>query len=92
VTQTSPIAVICPGCGTEVAGALLTCPACHRLVHADELTRLASEGKSNKEIAFELGLSPKTVEVHRSRLMERLQVRDLSGLTRYAIRIGLIQP
>jgi len=45
VTQTSPIAVICPGCGTEVAGALLTCPACHRLVHADELTRLASEAR-----------------------------------------------
>jgi DNA-binding NarL/FixJ family response regulator len=57
-----------------------------------EILKLLVQGRSVKEIAFELGLSPKTVEVHRSRLMERVQVRDLSGLTRYAIRIGLIQP
>jgi DNA-binding NarL/FixJ family response regulator len=54
--------------------------------------KLLVQGKGTKEIAFELGLSPKTVEVHRARIMERLQVRDLTALTRYAIRIGLIQP
>jgi DNA-binding NarL/FixJ family response regulator len=57
-----------------------------------EVLKLLVQGKGTKEIAFELGLSPKTVEVHRARIMERLQVRDLTALTRYAIRIGLIQP
>ena len=57
-----------------------------------EILKLLVQGKAVKEIAFQLGLSPKTVEVHRTRLMERLQVRDLSALTRYAIRVGLIQP
>ncbi len=57
-----------------------------------EVLKLLVQGKGTKEIAFELGLSPKTVEVHRARVMERLQVRDLTALTRYAIRIGLIQP
>jgi len=57
-----------------------------------EVLKLLVQGKTTKEIAFELGLSPKTVEVHRANVMERLQVRDLTALTRYAIRIGLIQP
>ena len=57
-----------------------------------QVLKLLVQGKGSKEIAFELGLSPKTVEVHRARLMERLQVRDLTALTRYAIRTGLIQP
>ena len=57
-----------------------------------EVLKLLVRGKGTKEIAFELGLSPKTIEVHRARIMERLQVRDLTALTRYAIRIGLIQP
>jgi len=57
-----------------------------------EVLRLMVQGKGTKEIAFELGLSPKTVDVHRTRLMERLRVRDLPALTRYAIRIGLIEP
>ena len=57
-----------------------------------EVLKLLVQGKSTKEVAFELGLSPKTVEVHRANIMERLQVRDLTALTRYAIRIGLIQP
>lgn len=57
-----------------------------------EVLRLLVQGKSTKEIGFELGLSPKTVEVHRANIMERLQVRDLTALTRYAIRTGLIQP
>ena len=57
-----------------------------------EVLKLLVQGRSTKEIAFELGLSPKTVEVHRARILERLQVRDLTALTRYAIRIGLIQP
>ena len=45
-----------------------------------------------KEIAYELGLSPKTVDVHRARIMERLQLSDIASLTLYAVRKGLIKP
>ena len=55
------------------------------------LVRLAS-GMSSKEIAFDLGLSSKTVDVHRGRIMERLELRDVASLTRYAVRKGLIKP
>lgn len=48
-------------------------------------------GKASKEIAYELGLSSKTVDVHRARIMERLDLKDPASLTRYAIRIGMIQ-
>jgi DNA-binding NarL/FixJ family response regulator len=54
------------------------------------LVRLAS-GQSSKEIAHELGLSSKTVDVHRGRIMERLDLRDVASLTRYALRKGLIK-
>lgn len=54
------------------------------------LVRLAS-GLSSKEIAYELGLSSKTVDVHRGRIMERLELRDVASLTRYALRKGLIK-
>lgn len=54
------------------------------------LSMIAS-GLSSKEIGYELGLSPKTVDVHRARIMERLQVRDVASLTRYAVRRGLIK-
>ena len=47
-------------------------------------------GKSTKQIAFELGLSPKTVDVHRARIMERLQIHDIPGLTRFAVRKGYV--
>jgi DNA-binding NarL/FixJ family response regulator len=56
-----------------------------------EILRLIAEGRASKEIAFELGLSSKTVDVHRSRIMERLDLHDISSLTRYAIRKKLIQ-
>jgi DNA-binding NarL/FixJ family response regulator len=55
-----------------------------------EILTLIAQGKSAKEIAFELGLSPKTVDVHRARIMERLQVSDIAGLTRYAVRMKLV--
>lgn len=53
------------------------------------LKRLA-EGASVKEIAFELKLSVKTVETYRSQIMERLEIRDLPSLVRYAIRKGVV--
>jgi DNA-binding NarL/FixJ family response regulator len=56
-----------------------------------QILTLLAEGKSSKEIAYELGLSSKTVDVHRARIMTRLQLNDLASLTRYAVRKGLVK-
>ncbi|MBC5785449.1 response regulator transcription factor [Ramlibacter sp. USB13] len=56
-----------------------------------EVLALLASGLSSKEIAFRLKLSPKTVDVHRARIMERLDVRDVASLTRYAVRRGLVK-
>jgi DNA-binding NarL/FixJ family response regulator len=55
-----------------------------------QVLRLIAQGQSSKEIARDLGLSIKTVETHRTQIMDRLEIRDLAGLVRYAIRSGLI--
>lgn len=55
-----------------------------------DVVRLIAEGLSTKEIAFRLGLSVKTVETHRGQIMERLGVDSVAGVTRYAIRVGLV--
>jgi len=57
-----------------------------------EVLQLIAEGKRTKDIAGLLGVSVKTVESHRTRLMEKLDIRQTAGLVRYAIRRGLIQP
>lgn len=56
-----------------------------------EILQLVAEGHTSKEIAKRLGLSSKTVEVHRGQLMERLNVHDVTGLVRFAMRVGLIE-
>lgn len=56
-----------------------------------EILQLIAEGAATKEIARTLGVSVKTVETHRAQLMERLNIHDVPGLVRYAIRIGLVQ-
>jgi DNA-binding NarL/FixJ family response regulator len=61
----------------------------HRQV---EILTLIAQGRASKEIAFKLGLSSKTVDVHRSRIMERLRLNDIASLTLYAVRKGLIKP
>lgn len=55
-----------------------------------EILQLIAEGKSTKEIAAILGVSVKTVETHRTQLMNRLDIHDIAGLVRYAVRTGLI--
>lgn len=55
-----------------------------------EVLRMVAEGKSTKEIARELGLSPKTVDIHRAQIMQRLDIHDVAGLTRFAVRVGLV--
>jgi DNA-binding NarL/FixJ family response regulator len=55
-----------------------------------EILQLIAEGKNTKEIAAELNISIKTVESHRLQLMDRLNIHDIPGLVRYAIRSGLV--
>ena len=57
-----------------------------------EVLQLVAEGKSTKEVAGILGVSVKTAESHRSRIMEKLDIHETATLVRYAIRRGLIQP
>ena len=55
-----------------------------------EILRLIAEGHSTKRIAEKLSVSVKTIDAHRAQIMERLQIRDVPGLVRYAIRNGLV--
>jgi DNA-binding NarL/FixJ family response regulator len=56
-----------------------------------EVLQLIAEGKANKETAAVLGIGTKTVEKHREHLMEKLDIHDTAGLTRYAIGAGIIE-
>jgi DNA-binding NarL/FixJ family response regulator len=56
-----------------------------------EVLQLIAEGKANKETAAELGIGLKTVEKHREHLMQKLDIHDTAGLTRYAIGTGIIE-
>jgi len=56
-----------------------------------EVLQLIAEGKANKETAAELGIGMKTVEKHREHLMEKLDIHETAGLTRYAISAGIIE-
>ncbi|MCX5409901.1 response regulator transcription factor [Streptomyces sp. NBC_00335] len=58
----------------------------------EEILKLVAEGHSSKEIGDLLVISPKTVERHRANLLQKLGLRDRVELTRYAIRVGLIEP
>src|SRR5580658_10523207 len=57
-----------------------------------QVLQLIAEGKSTKEVASVLGISVKTAESHRSRIMEKLNTHGTAALVRYAIRRGLIEP
>jgi DNA-binding NarL/FixJ family response regulator len=57
-----------------------------------EVLQLIAEGNTTKAIATRLGLSVKTVETHRAQLMDRLETRELAGLVRLAVRLGIVQP
>jgi len=55
-----------------------------------QILQMIAEGYTTREAAMKLAISPKTVETHKARLMERLDIYDVPGLTRYAIRCGLV--
>jgi DNA-binding NarL/FixJ family response regulator len=57
-----------------------------------QVVQLIAEGMSAKEIADLLGISQRTAESHRNRAMQKLDIHDVAGIVRYAIRNGLIQP
>jgi DNA-binding CsgD family transcriptional regulator len=54
--------------------------------------RVIADGKSTKEAAASLGISYKTADSHRSRILEKLGVHETASMVRYAIRAGLIEP
>jgi DNA-binding NarL/FixJ family response regulator len=56
-----------------------------------EVLQLIAEGKANKQVAAELGVTFKTVDKHRQHLMSKLHIHDVAGLTRYAIAEGIIE-
>lgn len=57
-----------------------------------EILGLLARGQSSKQIGYDLGLSPKTVDVHRASIMARLGLGDVASLTLYAVRAGLVDP
>jgi len=57
-----------------------------------EVLQLVAEGKTTKEVAALLGVSVKTAESHRTRIMSKLDIHETAGLVRYAIRRGIVQP
>jgi DNA-binding NarL/FixJ family response regulator len=71
--------------GDETPGSILT-------PREEEVLKLIAEGHSGKEIADTLVISAKTVERHRANLLAKLGMRDRLQLTRYAIRVGLVEP
>ncbi len=55
-----------------------------------QVLQLIAEGKTMKQVALDLSISVKTVETHRAQLMDRLNIHDVAGLVRYAIKMGLV--
>ncbi len=57
-----------------------------------QVLQLIAEGKSTKDVASLLGISVKTAESHRTRLMQKLDIHETASLVRYAVRCGIVQP
>jgi two-component system response regulator NreC len=84
-----------PNISGTIVGAFLSktdLPADPLTSRERQVLQLVSEGKSTKEVATLLGVSIKTAESHRSRLMQKLDIHETASLVRYAIRRGLVQP
>jgi DNA-binding NarL/FixJ family response regulator len=68
----------------------ISSPLAALTVRQQQVLQLVAEGLSTKKVAARLGLSIKTVEAHRGAIMNRLGIRDLAGLVRFAVRVGLV--
>lgn len=55
-----------------------------------EILKAIAGGRSTKQIAYDLGLSVKTIETHRAQIMDRLDIHDVAGLVRFAVRVKLV--
>jgi DNA-binding NarL/FixJ family response regulator len=83
-----------PGISRAVVDAYLTTTELAPAPLSDrerQVLQLVAEGKTSKDVATILGISVKTAESHRSHIMEKLNIHDVAGLVRYAIRNGLIE-
>jgi two-component system response regulator NreC len=84
-----------PGVSSVVVREMLqdgtTHPADKLTLRERQVLQLVTEGKSTKELADVLGISVRTGESHRSRIMTKLDIHETAGLVRYAIREGLIE-
>ena len=84
-----------PGMSTAVVHAYLSksdMPADPITSRERQVLQLIAEGKSTRDIASLLGISVKTADSHRSRLMGKLDIHEVATLVRYAVRKGLVQP
>lgn len=84
-----------PSISGTIVGAFLSktdLPADPLTSRERQVLQLVGEGKSTKEVATLLGVSIKTAESHRTRLMQKLDIHETASLVRYAIRRGLVQP
>ena len=75
----------------DKAGGLLIKKATGLTSRELEVIQLVAEGQANKQVAAELNISIKTVEKHRQHLMDKLNIHETAGLTRYAISHGIIE-
>ena len=85
---------LCPAISKIVAGAYLAkddAPADPLSIRERHVLQLIAEGKNTKEIGSLLGVSAKTAESHRANIMRKLQIHEVAGLVRYAVREGLVQ-
>jgi two-component system, NarL family, response regulator NreC len=92
---TSGKTYLSPGISRAVVEACLAktdLPADPLTVREREVLQLVAEGKTTKEIARVLGISAKTADSHRTRMMRKLDIHETAGLVRHAIRLGLIEP
>jgi DNA-binding NarL/FixJ family response regulator len=85
---------LCPDISRSVVEAYLAKDQSTDLLTARErqVLQMVGEGKSTKDVAKMLGISGKTAESHRARLMHKLDIHETASLVRYAIRRGLVQP
>jgi DNA-binding NarL/FixJ family response regulator len=85
-------AMLSPGIARVLLDSAGSTPSDQLSSREHEVLRLVASGKTSREVAVILGISPKTVDNHRHSIMQKLGVHDVVSLTRVAIRDGLVPP